>query len=148
MPEIARGIVPAGKRLLPLLFLLAVGAPLAAKADKGIADVRALPRLEGAVEDSSRTQSYSMSYSVPTMVALSSPATKKLLAADGWVQYTRPLDEKSGTRHVHTLNGTAVAVSRAIIAIVENHQQDDGSIAIPEVLHAYGAPQVIAAARG
>jgi seryl-tRNA synthetase len=60
----------------------------------------------------------------------------------------RPLDEKSGTRHVHTLNGTAVAVGRAIIAIVENHQQDDGSIRIPEVLHAFGAPPVIAPARG
>jgi hypothetical protein len=95
MPEIARGIVPAGKRLLPLIFLIAVGAPLAAKADKGIADVRALPRLEGAVEDSSRTQSYSMSYGVPTVVAVTSAATKKLLTADGWVQFLRPLDEKS-----------------------------------------------------
>jgi hypothetical protein len=95
MPEIARGIVPAGKRLLPLIFLMAVGAPLAAKADKGIVDVRALPRLEGAVEDSARTQSYSMSYSVPTVVAVTSAATKKLLAADGWIQFLRPLDEKS-----------------------------------------------------
>jgi hypothetical protein len=95
MPEIARGIVPAGKRLLPLIFLMAVGAPLAAKADTGIVDVRALPRLEGAVEDSSRTQSYSMSYGVPTVVAVTSAATKKLLAADGWVQFLRPLDEKS-----------------------------------------------------
>ena len=95
MPEIARRIVPAGRRLLPLIFLMAVGAPLAAKADKGIADVRALPRLEGAVEDASRTQSYSMSYSVPTVVAATSAATKKLLAADGWVQFLRPLDEKS-----------------------------------------------------
>ena len=95
MPEIARGIVPAGKRLLPLIFLIAVGAPLAAKADKGIADVRTLPRLEGAVEDASRTQSYSMSYSVPTVVAVTSAATKKLLTADGWVQFLRPLDEKS-----------------------------------------------------
>ena len=43
-------------------------------------------------------------------------------------------------RHLHTLNGTAVAVSRAIIAIVENHQDEDGSVAIPEVLHAFGAP--------
>jgi hypothetical protein len=49
MPEIARGIIPAGRRLLPLIFLIAVGAPLAAKADNGIVDVRALPRLEGAV---------------------------------------------------------------------------------------------------
>jgi seryl-tRNA synthetase len=57
----------------------------------------------------------------------------------------RPADGK-GTEHVHTLNGTAVAVGRTIIAIVETHQQDDGSIRIPEVLHAYGAPPVIAAA--
>ena len=48
-------------------------------------------------------------------------------------------------RHVHTLNGTAVAVGRTIIAIVENHQQDDGTIAVPEVLHEYGAPEVISA---
>jgi seryl-tRNA synthetase len=54
----------------------------------------------------------------------------------------RPADGK-GTEHVHTLNGTAVAVGRTIIAIVETHQQEDGSIAIPEVLHAYGAPSVI-----
>ena len=54
----------------------------------------------------------------------------------------RPVDGK-GTEHVHTLNGTAVAVGRTIIAIVENHQQEDGSIRIPEVLHGYGAPPVI-----
>jgi seryl-tRNA synthetase len=58
----------------------------------------------------------------------------------------RPVEGK-GTEHVHTLNGTAVAVGRTIISIVENHQQEDGSIAIPEVLHAYGAPPVIAASR-
>ena len=57
----------------------------------------------------------------------------------------RPVDGK-GTEHVHTLNGTAVAVGRTIISIVENHQQDDGSVKIPEVLHAYGAPQVMAPA--
>ena len=57
----------------------------------------------------------------------------------------RPADGK-GTDHVHTLNGTAVAVGRTIIAIVENHQEEDGSIRIPEVLHQYGAPQVIAPA--
>jgi seryl-tRNA synthetase len=44
---------------------------------------------------------------------------------------------------VHTLNGTAVAVGRTIIAIVENHQQDDGTILVPEVLQAYGAPRTI-----
>ena len=39
-----------------------------------------------------------------------------------------------GTKFVHTLNGTAIAVTRAIIAILENYQQADGSIVIPEVL--------------
>ena len=41
---------------------------------------------------------------------------------------------EKGTHLVHTLNGTAVAVSRALIAILENCQQPDGSIIIPEVL--------------
>jgi seryl-tRNA synthetase len=44
---------------------------------------------------------------------------------------------------VHTLNGTAVAVGRTIIALVENHQQDDGTIRVPEVLHQFGAPSEI-----
>jgi seryl-tRNA synthetase len=41
---------------------------------------------------------------------------------------------EKGTNFVHTLNGTAVAISRALIAILENYQQADGSIAVPEVL--------------
>ena len=41
---------------------------------------------------------------------------------------------EKGTKFVHTLNGTAVAVTRALIAILENYQQADGSIKIPEVL--------------
>lgn len=45
---------------------------------------------------------------------------------------------KDGTmQFAHTLNGTAVAVSRALIAILENHQQEDGSIKIPEALVPY-----------
>ncbi len=41
---------------------------------------------------------------------------------------------EKGTHFVHTLNGTAVAVSRALIAVLENCQQPDGSIIVPEVL--------------
>ena len=48
--------------------------------------------------------------------------------------------EGEGAQHVHTLNGTAVAVGRTIIALVENGQRDDGSVEIPEVLHPFGAP--------
>jgi seryl-tRNA synthetase len=52
-------------------------------------------------------------------------------------------EEGAAPRHVHTLNGTAVAIGRTIIAIAENHQRDDGSVDVPEVLHAYGAPASI-----
>jgi seryl-tRNA synthetase len=41
---------------------------------------------------------------------------------------------------LHTLNGTAVAVGRTLIALMENGQQADGSVALPEVLMAHGAP--------
>jgi seryl-tRNA synthetase len=41
---------------------------------------------------------------------------------------------QKGTRFVHTLNGTAVACTRAILAILENYQQADGSVVVPEVL--------------
>jgi seryl-tRNA synthetase len=57
----------------------------------------------------------------------------------------RPAEDAS-PQFVHTLNGTAVAVGRTIIAVVENGQRDDGTIEIPEVLQAYGAPAEIAAA--
>jgi len=40
-------------------------------------------------------------------------------------------------RHVHTLNGSGVAVGRALIAVVETYQQEDGSIAVPEALQGY-----------
>jgi seryl-tRNA synthetase len=41
---------------------------------------------------------------------------------------------EKGTHFAHTLNGTAVAISRGIIAILENYQQPDGSVIVPEVL--------------
>src|SRR4029078_2880764 len=40
-------------------------------------------------------------------------------------------------RHVHTLNGSGVAVGRALIAVLETYQQQDGSIAVPDVLQGY-----------
>jgi seryl-tRNA synthetase len=40
-------------------------------------------------------------------------------------------------RFVHTLNGSGVAVGRALIAVMETYQQEDGSIAVPEVLQSY-----------
>ncbi|CAN5880329.1 serine--tRNA ligase [soil metagenome] len=42
-----------------------------------------------------------------------------------------------GTEPVHTLNGTACAVGRTIIAVLETHQQQDGSIVLPDVLHPF-----------
>jgi seryl-tRNA synthetase len=49
--------------------------------------------------------------------------------------------------HVHTLNGTAVTSSRTIIALLENGQREDGSVAVPEALQRFGAPAVLASAR-
>ena len=54
--------------------------------------------------------------------------------------------DKNGDKNfIHTLNGTAVAVSRALIAILENYQRADGSVEIPKVLRKYmpGKPKVI-----
>jgi seryl-tRNA synthetase len=48
------------------------------------------------------------------------------------IRYKTP--GQKGTRFVHTLNGTAVAVTRALVAILENYQQADGSVVVPEVL--------------
>src|SRR5262249_508861 len=50
------------------------------------------------------------------------------------IRYRVKEGERKGLRFVHTLNGTAVAVSRALLAILENNQQADGSVVIPEVL--------------
>ncbi|MBA2638092.1 MAG: serine--tRNA ligase, partial [Solirubrobacterales bacterium] len=49
-------------------------------------------------------------------------------------------------RQLHTLNGTAVAVGRTIIALLENGQRDDGSVVLPDVLTAFGSPAVLAPA--
>ena len=43
---------------------------------------------------------------------------------------------------LHTLNGTATAMSRTLIAILENHQRDDGSVALPTALHPYLPPSL------
>jgi seryl-tRNA synthetase len=57
----------------------------------------------------------------------------------------RPAGEK-GTRFVHTLNGSGVAVGRALIAVMETHQRGDGSIEVPAVLRPYlGGLEVVAA---
>ncbi|GAB6166783.1 serine--tRNA ligase [Thermostilla marina] len=51
------------------------------------------------------------------------------------IRFRRP--GQKGTEFVHTLNGTAVAISRALIAILENYQQADGSVLVPEALQSY-----------
>lgn len=45
--------------------------------------------------------------------------------------------DKKGTRFVHTLNGSGLAVGRTLVAVMENYQQADGSIVIPEPLRKY-----------
>ena len=57
----------------------------------------------------------------------------------------RPKNDKK-TRFVHTLNGSGLAVGRTMVAILENYQNADGSIAIPDVLRPYmGGQELIKA---
>lgn len=50
---------------------------------------------------------------------------------------------KKGTEFVHTLNGSGLAIGRTLIAILENYQQRDGSVILPEVLRPYMGIEVI-----
>jgi seryl-tRNA synthetase len=54
----------------------------------------------------------------------------------------RPADNEAA-QAVHTLNGTAVAVGRTMIALIENRQERDGGFTLPNTLHSYGAPERI-----
>jgi seryl-tRNA synthetase len=54
----------------------------------------------------------------------------------------RPGDGEA-PKPVHTLNGTAVAVGRTIIALIENRQERDGAFTLPSILHSYGSPERI-----
>jgi len=54
-------------------------------------------------------------------------------------------EEGAAPQAVHTLNGTACAVGRTIIALIENRQESDSGFTLPKTLHRYGAPERIAA---
>jgi seryl-tRNA synthetase len=54
----------------------------------------------------------------------------------------RPSDDDS-PQVVHTLNGTAIAVGRTMIALIENRQERDGGFTLPTILHSYGSPEKI-----
>ncbi|MGY4599934.1 hypothetical protein ACVWXL_007680 [Bradyrhizobium sp. GM22.5] len=96
MAMIPRGMqVPARWRLLACGLFLMASCSIAAGADEGIVDVHALPQLEGAVEDTSRPDPYSVEYRVPMRQAVTLPAVQKLLRDNGWVPYVMPLEEKS-----------------------------------------------------
>ena len=85
--------VPARFRLLACGLLLMASSARAAQFDAGYVDVHTLPMLQGAIEDNSRPDPYRVQYGVPTVVAVTTAAVKKMLIAEGWVPYVRPLDE-------------------------------------------------------
>ena len=53
------------------------------------------------------------------------------------IRYRDPAAKKGKSQLVHTLNGSGLAIGRTWVAIVENYQQKDGSVAIPDVLRPY-----------
>jgi len=57
----------------------------------------------------------------------------------------RPDDKKKGTEFVHTLNGSGLAIGRTLIAILENYQQEDGSVEVPAAIRDYMGKDVICA---
>jgi len=52
-------------------------------------------------------------------------------------------DKKSKAEYVHTLNGSGLAIGRSLAAIIENYQQEDGSVIVPEVLRPYMGVDII-----
>ncbi len=58
----------------------------------------------------------------------------------------RPEGEK-GTRFLHTLNGSGLAVGRTLVAVLENYQQADGSVTVPDVLRPYAGGLEVLTAR-
>ena len=62
------------------------------------------------------------------------------------IRFRKPTEK--GTQFVHTLNGTAVAISRAMVAILENYQQEDGSVEVPEALVSWMGKSVMTASSG
>ncbi len=53
--------------------------------------------------------------------------------------------ERKGTQFAHTLNGTAISCARALVALLENNQQEDGSVVVPEVLRPWVGRDVLTA---
>ncbi|QPF91728.1 hypothetical protein [Bradyrhizobium commune] len=84
---------PARWRLLACGLLLVASPARAAPFDAGYVDVHTLPMLQGAIEDHSRPDPNRVQYGVPTVVAVTTAAVKKMLSTEGWVPYVRPLDE-------------------------------------------------------
>lgn len=60
--------------------------------------------------------------------------------------HARYRDDDGKAQYVHTLNGSGVATGRALIAVMENYQQEDGSIAVPDVLQPYMGGQTMISA--
>ena len=71
--------------------------------------------------------------------------TRRTSRPAGWtIRFRAP--RPASPEVLHTLNGTAVAVGRTLIALLENGQRDDGSVALPAALRAFGAPAELPAA--
>ena len=90
-------LFPARQWLYVAAFALTVTVPGAGRADDTMVDVRNLPRLEGAFDSDKPADIYSLSYGVPTVQAITRPATRKLLSEAGWIPYVEPLEEPSGS---------------------------------------------------
>jgi hypothetical protein len=116
MSIIKRGMqVPARGLLLACGLLLMASTAHAAQFDAGYIDPHTVPMLPGAIEDTSRPDSSQLRYGVPSVVAVTSAAVKKMLSDNGWVPYVRPLEEtNTGLAFKKGRQGLSVSFSQAL----------------------------------
>jgi hypothetical protein len=108
-----RGVEALAARYLSVLMLCVAlaGGSAACRADNGIADVNALPKLAGAINETNRALSQMAVYSAPGLVDTNVAVTRKLLTDDGWTQYVDPLAEGNGDGLLFKRAGQGLIVS-------------------------------------
>ena len=71
------------------------------------------------------------------------PAPTSRISRRGSADIRFKREGKKGTEYVHTLNGSGLAIGRTLVAVLENYQQKDGTVIVPDVLRPYMGMEVI-----
>ena len=104
-----------------------------------------LPSIQLCIEmvDASGACDYGYACVYADTISWASPTEPLPMTLDPRMAFENLFGEGGSPEAVHTLNGTATAVGRTIIALIENRQEADGSFSLPKTLHRFGAPDRI-----